>query len=386
MANFNLNNAFNGKFNNEVVVGNAFQTTINGGDIDCDNINVGNIATQQADVNIYGVNLPPGDSSLFVQGGTVLDGGGTIHGITIGTLPVSGINTQRMDILPTGITITTPTFFDVLGLGAISLNVAGAGNFAVGGALSLAGGAFIENNASNVRFINTTSGNQNTLINISRVDGPFNVSNTFPLVLGNSGSAGTVIENVTTINGLPYPPTSTGSFPTQTLLDVKANGTDGGTPNDYLNVFGTRELNTGTPVLTQTNTTIFESTTIIGLVLDTSNSRISLPPGNYLVDIFCPVMAIGSHKCRLQNIDNGTTLVLGNNGYADPNSFNGASSTLSASFSIPITTSVMVQQQVGVFPSNPPAAMGFAANFSGTDEIYTTVRFVRIGDALETEL
>ena len=207
MNNFNLNNAFNGQFNNKLSIGNIFQTVINNGDIACDNINVGNLATQQADVNIYGVNLAPGDSSLYVQGGTTLDGGGTIHGISIGTLPVSGINTQRIDVLPTGITITTPTFFDVLGLGAISLNVAGAGNFAVGGPLSLSAGAYIEQNSSNVRMINTTSGNNNTLLNVGTIDGPYDVNNNYPLVIRNSGGAGVQLQNVTLINGNAYPPT-----------------------------------------------------------------------------------------------------------------------------------------------------------------------------------
>jgi hypothetical protein len=72
---------------------------------------------------------------------------------------------------------------------------------AAGGALSLAGGAYIEANSSNFRFINTTGGNQATTINVGRVDGPYSVSNTNALVVGNSGTAGTNLVNVNSILG-----------------------------------------------------------------------------------------------------------------------------------------------------------------------------------------
>jgi hypothetical protein len=85
--------------------------------------------------NIYGGNIPVGLSTLYVQGGTTLDGGGTVHGITIGTLPVAGINTQRIDVLPVGIEMTTPTF--------ITMNGLGAANIAMGGAIAIAAGSYV---------------------------------------------------------------------------------------------------------------------------------------------------------------------------------------------------------------------------------------------------
>ena len=86
-------------------------------------------------MNVYGGNIPAGLSTLYVQGGTTLDGGGTIHGITIGTLPVAGINTQRIDVLPVGIEMTTPTF--------ITMNGLGAANIAMGGAVAIAAGSYV---------------------------------------------------------------------------------------------------------------------------------------------------------------------------------------------------------------------------------------------------
>jgi hypothetical protein len=218
MGNYSINNAFNGTFGNQLFVAGPIKqggTTliplaeINNGDLTCRNIQVSDIVTQQADVNIYGVNLAPADSALYVQGGTTLDGGGTIYGISIGTLPAAGVNTQRIDVTPAGLFFTTPTLFEVTGGGAISMNVVGAANMAAGGAasvaaggaLSLAGGAYIEANTSNFRYINTTSGNQVTTINIGNVDGPYNVSNANPLIVGNSGTAGTILRNITDISG-----------------------------------------------------------------------------------------------------------------------------------------------------------------------------------------
>lgn len=86
-------------------------------------------------VIVYGVNTPAATSALFVQGGTTLDGGGTVHGITIGTQPVAGINTMRIDVLPVGIDIFSATF--------VTIDVAGAGNFFAGGALDYTAGSYI---------------------------------------------------------------------------------------------------------------------------------------------------------------------------------------------------------------------------------------------------
>lgn len=146
-----------------------------------------------ANISVYGVNRPPGTNALYAEGGVTLDGGGTVHGITIGTLPVAGVNTQRIDVLPVGIGINAATYVQVAAAGAASM--------AAGGALSLAGGDYIEANTDDFRVINTTSGNQQTTIRAGFYDGPFGVSNTYPMVVGNNGTAGTEILNVNNITG-----------------------------------------------------------------------------------------------------------------------------------------------------------------------------------------
>jgi hypothetical protein len=150
-------------------------------------------SAQVANISSYGVNRPAGTNALYVSGGTTLDGGGVVHGITIGTLPVAGINTQRIDVIPAGIGINAATY--------IQLAAVGAGSFAAGGALSLAAGSYIEANASDFRHINTTSGNQQTTIYSGFYDGPYGVSNTYPMVVGNNGTAGTTILNVNSLTG-----------------------------------------------------------------------------------------------------------------------------------------------------------------------------------------
>ena len=86
-------------------------------------------------LGVDGINQTAGSSALFVSGGTTLDGGGIVHGITIGTVPVAGINTQRIDVLPVGILLTTPTF--------ITMNGLGAANIAMGGAVAIAAGSYV---------------------------------------------------------------------------------------------------------------------------------------------------------------------------------------------------------------------------------------------------
>lgn len=150
-------------------------------------------SAQIANISVYGVNRPPGTNALYANGGVTLDGGGTIHGITIGTLPVAGVNTQRIDVLPAGIGINAATYFQAAAGGAASV--------AAGGALSLAAGDYIEANSDEFRHINTTSGNQQTTVYAGFYDGPYGVSNTYPMVVGNNGTAGTEILNVNNITG-----------------------------------------------------------------------------------------------------------------------------------------------------------------------------------------
>ena len=158
--------------------------------ITAEDINV-SFSDETADVNIYGANLLAGDNALYVEGGTTLTGGGLIHGITIGALQVAGIDTIRIDVLPTGMDLLSATY--------ITINAAGAGNFACGGALSLAGGSYIEYNSDDHRFINTTSGNDFTDIQVGNIHPAFNGSANLRINGGGSGR-GVELADVKSIN------------------------------------------------------------------------------------------------------------------------------------------------------------------------------------------
>jgi hypothetical protein len=65
------------------------------------------VTNETAAVDIYGASLVAGNNALYVEGGTTLTGGGVIHGVTIGALQVAGADTNRIDVVPLGIDITT---------------------------------------------------------------------------------------------------------------------------------------------------------------------------------------------------------------------------------------------------------------------------------------
>ncbi len=128
-----------------------------------DKVEVGSILDKTGEINLYGSDLIAGDNALYVEGGTTLSGGGLIHGVSIGAQTVGGINLQRIDVLPIGIDIVSDTF--------ITIDSAATANIATGGALSLAGGSYIEYNTDQNYFINTSAGNDFTDIFVGNIHG-----------------------------------------------------------------------------------------------------------------------------------------------------------------------------------------------------------------------
>jgi hypothetical protein len=64
-------------------------------------------------IQVDGVNKLALQNALYVNGGTTLTGGGTVHGITIGTQPIGGIDSIRLDVLPIGIFMNTIASMDM---------------------------------------------------------------------------------------------------------------------------------------------------------------------------------------------------------------------------------------------------------------------------------
>ena len=217
-------------------------------------------------VDINGTNWTGTSYALRSKGPVQLSGDGIISTISLGTNTVAGIDTTRLQLgVPTigSIFMTAPaTIAHVATTG--TFNYSGAANISAGGALSLAGGAYIEENTANVRMINTTSGNQQTTLNLGFVDGPYNVSNTFPLVVGNNGTAGTNLLNVNSLTG-----SGTGA--------VFSNiATINGRPLFINGAFSDTTTQTQTGGVADTPTTITFNTTDItnGISLGTPTSRI----------------------------------------------------------------------------------------------------------------
>ncbi len=159
--------------------------------------------------NFMGNPLTIGDTSPIYTGGLTVYGpatldGGSLHGTSIGCLPVSGINTVRIDALPVGT-------IDLLAPAAITINAGGAGNFACGGALSLAGGGYIEMNTGEVQMINTTSGQ--SLLSVNTIQGNSHNGGDGKLYLEklvsiNAGTPGTTVAVSSTLDFDTGPATS----------------------------------------------------------------------------------------------------------------------------------------------------------------------------------
>jgi hypothetical protein len=168
-----------------------------------------------ADVNIYGANNLAADNALYVEGGTTLTGGGIVHGVTIGALRAGPIDTVRIDVLPTGMTLTSATFIGVNAVGAVEMAAGGASSVSAGGALSLAGGSFIEYNSDQHYFRNTSAGNDFTDIFVGNIHGAdggsapltlsenrgINITSNGSINVTGNGSINVTGNNVTTTTG-----------------------------------------------------------------------------------------------------------------------------------------------------------------------------------------
>jgi hypothetical protein len=271
-------------------------------------------SAQVANISVYGVNRPAGTNALYASGGVTLDGGGVVHGITIGTLPVAGVNTQRIDVIPAGIGINAATY--------IQLAALGAGSFAAGGALSLAGGDYIEANTDDFRVINTSSGNQQTTIRAGFYDGPFGVSNTYPMVVGNNGTAGTTILNVNSL---------TGNLVTNTFAISNVNSIIGTAPSPLAitnlgSINGAPYFSPSYGSFSSTQTQALTSNVVLPVVYDTADVTpvgltCSLPSADIVVTSAGTYKVLSSIQADHTALGTGTfQFWVAQNGTAVPNS------------------------------------------------------------------
>jgi hypothetical protein len=81
-------------------------------------------------------------TQTYIAGGCTIDGGNA-HGCSIGCLPgTTGVNTMRIDVLPAGMLMTSPTTIAEIATTGTK-NYTGAMNIATGGATAIAAGSYI---------------------------------------------------------------------------------------------------------------------------------------------------------------------------------------------------------------------------------------------------
>lgn len=321
--------------------------------------------TGLGNISVYGANRPVGTNALYAQGGVTLTGGGIVHGIEIGTLPVAGIDTQRIDVLPVGIGINAATY--------IQLAAVGAGSFAAGGALSFAGGDYVEINTDDLRVINTTSGNQATQITCANYLMPASVAATNPLTIQNTLAGGVVIQGVKQFDGLAASPAvmtniasingGVAGVPPQQVFEYRVPvGTNGGTASAP-NTWDDRPINTGVPALVAN-----ASTTISGMSLNPGTYVITVPAGTY--DVWGTVGGLMvTEQGRLYSTTSASTLLLGTSVGNDDRT---AYSTFQGRMTGPDTVVV----QFAGFSSGGAQDWGQASGQD--DEIYLSVKFTKL--------
>jgi hypothetical protein len=174
------------------LVPNTGQINAGTGNIGTINSSLVNVGLENATglVDIDGSSSIAGFNALNVKGGVSLSGGGDIHGVTIGALldPSGTFNANRIDVLPVGIDLLSATYFFATAAGASSLSA--------GGALSLAGGSYIEYNSDQHYFINTSAGNDSTDIYVGNIHPATGGSQ--PLNI--NGDRGVTLSDVKSIN------------------------------------------------------------------------------------------------------------------------------------------------------------------------------------------
>jgi hypothetical protein len=153
-------------------------------------LNVGSsVGLNGGAANVYGsTNLSGGGGALSVLGGTTLSGNGYLHGTTIGTNTTFGVNLTRIDVLPIGIDMFTPTY--------VSINATAAMDIATGGPTSIAAGAYInlESAIGEINIAGTGYGicdiifeNGGSLLNFGGLQG--------------QGNGGAAVGNINSITG-----------------------------------------------------------------------------------------------------------------------------------------------------------------------------------------
>lgn len=145
------------------------------------------------------------------------------------------------------------------------------------------------------------------------------------------------------------------------LKDVKTSGTGGGTFNS--GSYQTRTLNTlENP----------HSVTWISLL----SNQFTLQPGSYVIKATCPAFRVNLNKCRLYNVSDATTAILGDVSYTDTSN-DDATVVSSLKGKIEITSPKVFEIQHRCQNTHATNGFGISSGF-GDSEIYTIVEIEKV--------
>jgi len=159
-------------------------------------------------VDINGTNWTGTSYALRSKGPVQLSGDGILSTISLGTNTIAGVDTTRLQLgVPTigSIFMTCPATLALLATTG-TLNFSGAANISAGGILNLSAGSTVEANCGYFNVINTTSGNQNSILTVGNLLAPASTAASFPLTIQNTANGGVVIQGVKTLTGLASSP------------------------------------------------------------------------------------------------------------------------------------------------------------------------------------
>tara|TARA_R110000737_G_scaffold108221_6_gene140966 strand:+ start:13973 stop:15289 length:1317 start_codon:yes stop_codon:yes gene_type:complete len=145
-------------------------------------------------------------------------------------------------------------------------------------------------------------------------------------------------------------------------MDQKASGTNGGTFNS--GDWRTRDLNTIT------------TNTISGAFINTSNNRINLPAGRYLITASAPAHEVGRHQLKLLNITDSLDAIIGSSEFSGNSSNCTTRSFIADVLNITAGKDFFLQHRCDNTASND--GFGKSCDFS-VAESYAEIKIEKIG-------
>lgn len=144
------------------------------------------------------------------------------------------------------------------------------------------------------------------------------------------------------------------------LKDIQTSGVSGGT----FTTGGWRQRTINTIATDQTGQ------------VSLAASQFSLPAGTYEVHAYVPALRVRQHKSRLQNITDGTTILLGASTDSDVTDWTQSSSDIIGAFTL-VATKTLAIEHYGLSTA-ADTGFGIATAIAGINETYTTVHLRKV--------